>query len=154
MAAGPKRGRIQSIAMDLSQGCSVRLYRVLEQELNLSGATFGQLQSRLDDGAISADCLRLCGNAYDPSVHQTWALDALDNPMELRASVKLVDGPALDASDVWEAGIEEGEGEDYLIDGAYNCDRRYQSLGRLAFRDVPITRIELGYVSAPECAAN
>lgn len=148
-----ERGSINSVAMDVTPDCNVSLTSVMTGAPALYKATYGQLEERLDEGRFAADCIKLCGNAFDPSVYQTWELDGLENPMELRAYTKLVTDDAIDASIAWSKGIERVHGEDFVIDGDFNCDLASDTLARVLFKDIRITRIELGYVAAERCAA-
>ena len=146
-------GKVQTVAMDVSNKCNVSLAPIMRTIKPLHQATFGDFEARLDYGKFAATCLKLCGNVSNPLVYQTWSLDGVESPMEFRASVKLVADDAVDMSQEWGATIAKERGMDYVIDNEFNCDERYDPQARLLFKDIKITRIELGYIRAERCAA-
>lgn len=146
-------GKVQTVAMDVSPQCNVSLNDLMRSVPPLHQMSFGGFEARLDAGNYGADCLKLCGNVSNPSVYQTWSLDTLDNPIEFRASAKLITGAAITASKTWGDRILKEKGMDYVIDNEFNCNPDYDAQARLLFRDIRITRIEMGYVRAERCAA-
>ena len=106
--------------------------------------TFGELTSALGAARYTADCLTLCGNAYNPSVYASWGV--------LVAEVVLVDGPAIDASMNWEKVIDRKYGEDYLVDNRFNCTQEFDAAAAQEFKNVKVTKLTLRRPSPqPEC---
>lgn len=113
---------------------------------NLTTLTFGQLTSVMGAARYTADCLSLCGNAYDPSVYASWDV--------LVAEVVLVNGPAIDASMNWEKAIDSKYGEDYVVDNRFNCTQEFDALAAQEFKNVKVTKLTLRQPSPKrECQA-
>lgn len=100
-----------------------------------STLTFGQLSGLLGPARYTADCLTLCGNAYNPSVAARWG--------SLWAEVVLVDGPAIDASMRWEKAINSKYGEDYVVDNRFNCTQEFDAQAAHEFKNVKVTHLTL-----------
>lgn len=101
----------------------------------LSTLTFGQLDALLGPARYMADCLTLCGNAYNPAVAARWG--------SFTAEVVLVDGPAIDASMRWGKAITDTYGEDYVVDQKFNCTKEFDMLAAQEFKNVKITKLTL-----------
>lgn len=110
----------------------------------LSTLTFGQLDALLGPARYMADCLTLCGNAYNPAVAARWG--------SFSAEVLLVDGPAIDASMNWERAINSKYSEDYVVDNLFNCTKEFDEVAAREFKNVKVTKLTLRNPSiAREC---
>ncbi|MBN8551445.1 MAG: hypothetical protein J0L52_00950 [Caulobacterales bacterium] len=111
--------------------------------------TFGQFAQARTNPAFRADCLHLCGNAADPWVY-------LESPGPrvtpgIRASAPLVDGDIIDASFDLRDRMRAEHGDDYVIDGRFNCDEAWSAAGRETLAPFRIQEIEVGYTPIERC---
>lgn len=114
--------------------------------------TFGQFTTAAGPVSYSADCLSMCGNAYDPSVYAHWHGPRAAQFLEVLLEVKLVGDDALQAAQTWQDHMEKAAGEDYVIDTKFNCDNRFSEVAERAFDTVAVTAVTVGYsLSAPSC---
>lgn len=110
----------------------------------LNDLNFNTLQEALG-GAYYADCLTMCGNAYDPSVYMHAEGPRALNFVEFQLRVKLADDDAIQASDLWESAMKAGESEDYVVEGRFNCDPyKYREVATKAFANVKPHSLRFG----------
>lgn len=57
---------------------------------------------------------------------------------------------ALDAADQWEAQMKKAAGQDYVLNRKFNCETRFDSVATVAFKDVPVNAITIGYALPAE----
>jgi len=144
------RGSIRSLRMVLSPRCTFDLNKFLP---NFSGRfpaahaiTFGTFDTiTRGTGRFYSDCITGCGNAADPTVMEHWSGSRADLFFEIMLEVVLANGPAIDASRAWYSAMEKIEGEQWVMDGKWNCTRKHDALARRAFRDITISSITIGY---------
>lgn len=106
------------------------------------------------DGDFRADCLGMCGNAYDPSVYKIGHTSRAWGDLDVRVNVLLTSKAAIDAAVAWEAAMKKAESEDWMLALKFNCTDKYNSPASEAFRNVRITSIVIGYglqEKLPEC---
>jgi hypothetical protein len=73
--------------------------------------TFGAFdESSGRDFVFSADCLTLCGNAYEPSVYALWDGPHAVSYMQVLLEAMLSSDEAIAASDVWANQIVKAKG--------------------------------------------
>jgi hypothetical protein len=138
---------IKSITLQVSENCQPN--RVL---VGGGDWTFDKVAEKVGGGPFSADCLRLCGNAYDPSVYMTIEGGHADNWLDIQIEAKLVGDPAVDAANKWETAMVAAEGEDYVIDLKFVCDQKYDDLASSLFTNVRITAVTIGkFLPKPKC---
>jgi len=110
----------------------------------LNDLSFNALQETLG-GAYYADCLTMCGNAYDPSVYMHAEGPRALNFVEFQLRVKLDDDDSIQASNIWEAAMTAGESEDYVMEGRFNCDPyKYREVANQAFANVKPHSLRFG----------
>lgn len=129
---------IVALSMAASKACqSAQLSEVFKEKSlpNLSNITFGQLTSVLGAPRYTADCLTLCGNAYNPSVYASWGM--------FSAEVMLVDDASIDASIKWEKSITKKYDQDYVIDNRFNCTKEFDAFAAQEFKNVKVTKLTL-----------
>lgn len=138
---------IVELSMATSKACqSAQLSEVFKEQNrpNLTNLTFGQLTSVLGAPHYTADCLTLCGNAYNPSVYASWGV--------FYAEVMLVDDQSIDASINWGKAITKKYDQDYVIDNRFNCTKEFDALATQEFKNVKVTKLTLRQPSQlPEC---
>lgn len=98
-----------------------------------------------EGGQFYADCLGMCGNAYDPSVYQSWTAARVHGGLEVILETLLVNDAGIDASFAWRHAMAAEQGEDWVLEGKFNCTRQYDSLARRLFVEVPVSAIQIGY---------
>jgi len=138
---------ITALSMAPSAACQSALLSDVfkdQKRPNLVNLTFGQLTSVLGAAHYTADCLTLCGNAYNPSMYASWG--------QLVAEVVLVDDPSIDASINWGKAISSKYDRDYVIDNRFNCTKEFDALAAQEFKNIKISKLTLRSNSAlPEC---
>ena len=145
-------GKLRNIGLDLSDSCKVNLstFNVPNTEAG-PNLTFGQISEALGSSNIrqfQSDCLMNCGNAQDPTVSAIYAIDSNPNepePMEILLKTAQVGDAALTASDKWRGAMLKQEDEDWVLNGEFNCDARYNSVAQELFNNVSVNSITIGY---------
>jgi len=97
------------------------------------------------DPSFYADCLMLCGNAYDPSVYAFWEGPHTKNFIQVVLEVVQASGPALDAVDQWRESMLQQMGENYVVDLRFNCEDRFSYVAAQAFENVEVEAITIGH---------
>ena len=121
----------------------------------LSGLTFGAFSDADGGGGLGniAGCLFSCGNAVDPVFSFTRGGSHADNFIDVEVGVEIVGDPAINASIDLERAMEKANGQDYVLDGKYSCDHRYDALANSLFRSVKITSVSVGHLEHAKCDA-
>jgi hypothetical protein len=115
--------------------------------------TFGAFDESLGgDFVFSADCLTLCGNAYEPSVYALWDGPHAVSYIQVLLEVTLSSDEAIAASDVGAGQIVKAKGEDFVTDTTFNCDPQFSAGAKKAFASVPVTAVTIGtWLTSPWC---
>ena len=132
-------------SMDLSKFVNVVRGKSLPP---LNTMTFGAFEDATGRFGVSytADCLELCGNAYDPSVYLTRTGSHAENFVDVRIGVALVDDKSISASVEWGDLMKKARGGDYVVDLKFNCDHHFDDKATILFREIKITSVEVGAV--------
>lgn len=143
------KNSINNIGINLNQKCTFDLKKFLP---NIGKApalhlmTFGQFDALTGGGEFTADCLLACGNAANPVVYEEWQASRADGSYQVQLGVAQVDGPVLTAASYWKDAMIKGEGEDWIIDMQFDCNRaKYNSVAQKAFKNVRIGSIRIGF---------
>lgn len=100
----------------------------------------------------SADCLTLCGNAYDPSVYAHWSGPRAVGFIDVVMEVTLVGDDAINASNAWKEHMTQAMGEDYVLDTRFNCDNHFDVAANNIFKNIEVTGITIGHgLETPDC---
>lgn len=148
-------GTINSLRLSLSPGCQADLSSFIgdfapaaNQPLSIAAlhaSTGGPLE-------FYADCLQLCGNAADPSVYAFWEGPRAVNFAQVLVEVVLTDDAAIAAAGKWSAEMTRHKGEDFVLEGRYNCDRSFDPIALQSFKQIAVTAVTLGAeLSKPGC---
>lgn len=144
-------GVVTGYAVPMSDACSSLVLPVLAHYglPETVEMTFGQFTQARTNPVFRADCLHLCGNAADPWVY-------LESPGPrvtpgIRASAPLVDGDIIDASFDLRDRMRAERGDDYVVDGRFNCDEAWSVAGRETLAPFRIQEIEVGYAPIERC---
>lgn len=106
--------------------------------------TFGSFRAAAGDLSFYADCLTMCGNAYDPSVYALWEGPRAAGNLEVLLEAKLISDQAIDAANRWAQDMSQARGEDWVIDTKFNCERSFDSQAQQHFDAVEVTAISIG----------
>lgn len=106
--------------------------------------TFGNFRASAGDLSFFADCLAMCGNAYDPSVYAHWEGPRAVDFREVLLEAKLVGDQAIDAASRWRQDMSQVRGEDWVIDTKFNCERGFDAQAQQHFDAVEVTAITIG----------
>lgn len=144
-------GVVTGYAVPMSAACSDLVLPVLAHYglPEMVEMTFGQFAGTRTNPAFKADCLHLCGNAADPWVY-------LESPGPrvtpgIRASAPLVDGAIIDASFDLRDRMRAEHGDDYVVDGRFNCDDDWSAAALETLAPFRIQEIEVGYTPIGRC---
>lgn len=144
-------GRVNSLRIPATVECSdFNLNQFLPNYDNafppLHQLTQGAFSTETSNaGAFYANCLYACGNAVDPSVYQSWKGSHADRGFEVILETALITEASHDAASAWSGAMMDERGEDWLIDGKFNCTRQYDALAHRLFANVPVSAIQIGY---------
>lgn len=141
---------IQSLRLELSPSCTFDLNKFLPGYGKFPAPhlmTFGQFDALTNSsGQFMTDCLNECGNIADPSVYEYRSGSHSDGWLDVMLEVKLVDTPSIDASFKWAKAMKKTEGEEWVLQTKFNCQRtKYDTVARNAFKKVRITAITVGH---------
>lgn len=140
---------VQDMEVQITPSCNLPLEPLLGSfagpAQRLQDLNFGTLQHALG-GMFYADCLTLCGNAYDPSVYMHTEGPRALGFVEFQLSAQLVDDATLQAAHHWAQSMQAGDSEDYVIDTRFNCEpQKYNEVASKAFALVRPHRLRFGH---------
>lgn len=148
-------GNVTRLKLETGPKCPADLTKFVDSFAPAPGKilTFGAFdESSGGDFVYSADCLSMCGNAYEPSVYALWEGPHAVNYMQVLLEVSLVSDEAIAASDAWKDQIVKVKGEDFVTETTFNCDPQFTSGAKKAFASVPVTAVTIGTgLSSPSC---
>lgn len=143
-------GRIAKLRLEITPTCTADLTTFIggyapapEQPLTLGA---------LDPATYYADCLTMCGNAYEPSMYAHWHGPRAVDHLEVLLETRISSDKAIDASFIWQKHMEKAMGEDWVLETRFNCDKRFNDVAEKVLRDVPVTAVKIGRdLSTPGC---
>ena len=140
-------GNVTRLKLETGPKCPADLTKFVDSYAPAPGKplTFGAFDESSGGGiAYSADCLTMCGNAYDPSVYALWDGPRAVNGMQVLLEVTLTSDESIAAADAWKDQIVKAKGEDFVIDTTFNCDPQFSAGAKKAFASVPVTAVTIG----------
>ncbi|MYN46723.1 hypothetical protein GTP23_16885 [Pseudoduganella sp. FT93W] len=150
--------RIEGLSVIMSPTCKAKANgffpddtrKILLSDLTISKIT--DLLSSLPD--FSADCIKDCGNSYDPSIFVSWTAARHLDFIEVTAGILLVNNASIQASQKWADGMAETEGEEWVTNNQFNCNQgKYQNIANQLFYHIKPTSITFGKsATKPECS--
>lgn len=140
------QGAVTAMDTDVNATCNpdLRAFFANDQAVFAAGKTFGSMATVAGNFEYQADCLALCGNAYDPSLYAYKTGFHANGFISIVFSAVQVSDEALKGGETWAQAMTQANGEDYVADGTFNCDGRYNHLAAKALKDVRITHIKVG----------
>jgi len=151
-------GSVSAFRANLSPQCSFDLNKFIRASSGkfppLHTMTFGQFDALTGgEGQFMADCLTSCGNAADPVVYECWMGTRAAGCLEVMLEAVQVGEDVLAAAGIWRDTMEKGEGENWVIDTKFNCNRsKYDAIAHSAFKNIRVTGITIGYnIDRPHC---
>ncbi|QIM49585.1 hypothetical protein G9Q38_10560 [Pusillimonas sp. DMV24BSW_D] len=150
-----KGGSVSALHMPLSDTCRADLRSFIGDyaPAATSKLTFGAFaQTSGGDLRYLANCLTMCGNAYDPSAYAHWEGPRAAGFMQVLLEVVLVEDAAYAAASAWGEHMTKAAGEDYVMDTRFNCEARFDDVAAQAFKNVQVTAVTIGHeLSVPGC---
>ncbi|MBU0808525.1 MAG: hypothetical protein KKD30_09100 [Gammaproteobacteria bacterium] len=145
-------GNVYKLRMELTPQCQADLTQFVgdyapapDQPL-----TFGAFEQSSGGGlSYSADCLSGCGNSYDPSVYGHWEGPHAVEFIEVLLEAVQVDDQAIAAADAWREQMIQAKGEDWVMEGGFNCDNQFDPVARQALQNVQVTAVTIGQEVRP-----
>lgn len=142
---GPSGGAVVAFAMDVDEHCTFDLAPFIQKQkpVQVNRLTFGDFDQVIGYYTqYYADCLGLCGNAYDPSVYSHYsgphALGFLEVMVSSTGSYK--------GMFAWQEIMQAQKGDEWIIEQRYNCEpQSFTNEAKKLFAHDPIERIEIGY---------
>lgn len=147
LTATISNGSVTAMRLELAPSCQADLTSFIGDFAPAPGQplTFGAFEQAAGSAlSYSADCLTMCGNAYDPSVYAAWEGPRVVGFMEVRLEALQVGDAAIDAASAWSEQMTKTMGEDWVIDGRFNCDTRFDQTASQLFQNVPVTAVSIG----------
>lgn len=133
--------QVDTLSVHLNDQCQFNLKNVLTFQENVptQSLKFGQG----DPSTYYADCLIGCGNAYDPAVHELTIGPRATNWQEILLSST---SDRYEARSKWQDAMIAKEGEDWVMDGLYNCDpMKYNQVAEDALKGEKVDKITIGF---------
>lgn len=138
---------VSALRLELSPQCKTDIVSFLGESFAPPATqplTFGSFRAAAGDLGFYADCLTMCGNAYDPSVYAHWEGPRAVDFREVLLEAKLVGDQAIDAASRWKQDMSQARGEDWVIDTKFNCERGFDAQAQQHFNAVEVTAITIG----------
>lgn len=141
---------IRALNVKITPACHAKIGNFVWSEAadtTLNTLTFANLEKILGDTmSYSANCLINCGNAYDPSVYAHWSGPRALDSIEVMAEVVMVEDAALEAANKWAEAMVAVEGEEWVTDNKFNCERtKFSQLAKSLFSAVKLDSLTIGH---------
>jgi|HubBroStandDraft_6_1064221.scaffolds.fasta_scaffold105959_1 hypothetical protein len=134
---------VQSYALTLSSKCNFNLKNFGFSELSTRGLTISKVpfyQSLL----FNSSCISMCGNAADPDVDFIQESSHATNWLAVVYTIVLAEMLAIRASENLNDLMVAHEGNDYVLNTKFNCDRKYGPVAANLFAHVPVNKVTVG----------
>ncbi len=149
VGAGIDQGTVRYLRLSLTPRCNFNLGSFLGNGYGTTtGLTVGKFARGLFGASairVQSSCVYLCGNAADPSVDFTWEGPHAANFVGVTLGVTLVNGPALDGSGKWTDAMRRRDGQAYIEQTRFNCDRKWDAEGVQAFAPAQVNQVTIGF---------
>ncbi len=146
---------VSALRLELTPQCQADLTQFVGDYAPAPGQplTFGAFEQASGGGlSYHADCLSGCGNSYDPSVYGHWEGPRAVDFMEVLLEAVQVEDAAIEAADIWRNQMIKTMGEDWVMDGQFNCNRQFDPVARQALNAVQVTAVTVGQqLRVPGC---
>ncbi len=145
---------VRSLGLRLNDRCTFDPSLFLGIKLpSANKMTFGDLDRAWGGGRFYADCLYLCGNAYDPSVYEHFDGPHAANFIEVNVEAALVSRASVAASEKWQAAIQADRSQDFVMKTQFNCTTSFDQAAHSFFRNIKLTELTVGYdLELPGCS--
>ena len=148
-------GTVNELRLQLSPSCKADLSTFISTFAPPANQplTFGAMaESSGGDLEFYADCLSMCGNAYDPSVYALWQGPRAVNFTEVLLEAVLNEDDAVAASSQWAEVMQKSKGDNFVIDTRFNCEREFDEVAAQQFKAVKVTAVTIGTeLTKPGC---
>lgn len=140
LAVGYEGNSITTMAVSTGGKCNFTIDDIpMGSPINTNQVVFGMT------GPVDyyADCLYLCGNAYEPSIYEHYQGPRVEGFREVLLGSSIV---PYEVSRQWVDTMIAKEGESWVMDGNYNCDpRKYHDVAEQALKGQKVDWIMIGY---------
>lgn len=148
-------GTVNTLRLELTPQCQADLTQFVGDYAPAPGQplTFGAFEQASGGGlSYHANCLSGCGNSYDPSVYGHWEGPRAVDFMQVLLEAVQVEDAAIEAANVWRDQMIKTMGEDWVMDGQFNCNRQFDPVARQALNAVQVTAVTVGQqLRVPSC---
>lgn len=151
-----QKGEVIGMEMDVNAQCNPDLQNFVgvAGPLRVAGKTFGDIAAIVPNNEYAADCLTMCGNAYDPSLYMILRGAHFNDFIDVAVSAAQVDKRTIEAGAQWATAMEKAKGEEYVMGTDFNCDRSKDAAAQVILAPARITHIQAGQQLDPTgCAA-
>ncbi|QMV73237.1 hypothetical protein HS961_10580 [Comamonas piscis] len=147
---------IVGVQLALSSACTVNVGPPIsaDKPIKPSELTFGMAEQYFRPGNYLADCLSMCGNAYDPSIYWTAEGSRAEGFMSVTLSVPIVEDAVIEAASRWRDAMEKSESEDWVVSElGFNCaPQKYRHVAVQEFSGMHPAVLSFGQgLEAPVC---
>ena len=145
---------IQALSLEITDQCNFDLapFVMSDKPVPANNLTFGRLDQETGQmGSFFADCLMMCGNAYDPSIYLIWEGPRANGFTNVQVTAPIVDNNIFVASRIWQDAMVVEQGEDWVVDTKFNCDHRYDPVARRALANISVTTVKVGFFTLGLC---
>lgn len=142
---------IQSLGLDVGPRCAPDLssFTMSDTRLPAFPLTVNQAEAAFGQPVYHADCMSLCGNASEPSLLAYIPGYHANNFIDVLLGMPQTTGPAIQAAEAWSTEMTRAKGEDYVIDGRYNCSPEFQESAARLFRNLVVGHVTVGHNLGP-----
>jgi hypothetical protein len=150
------KGKIIAVGMDVNAKCNPNLgdFAGNSNSPKAYPQTFG---SEYASGGIieyGADCLEMCGNAYDPKLYMIMRGYHANNFIDIFFEALQVNTLTITAAQKWAETLKGQHNEDYVSDTKFNCDTSKDEAATKILAAAQITHVTIGHNLDPTgCAA-
>lgn len=141
LVVGYNEQSVETMTVHLTDNCRFNVKDIVSSNESISSdkLVFGLT----GPATYYADCITMCGNAYDPSVYELYQGSRAENFRELLLGSAHSDYEAVSK---WREAMVAKEGEDWVMDNRYNCEpQKYSDIAAIALKGEPVDQITIGY---------
>lgn len=139
------RGDVYGYGLDVKRACKPDISDIFRSAPQTSWPmTFGTFGQDFWGAAYQANCLTSCGNSSVPLVLFRYQGPHASDYINVELTVALYLDSTLTASETWKDAMKP-RGADYVINGKFNCEGRYQEVAQKAFAGIAFTHLFVGH---------
>lgn len=140
-------GKIQGYSMPVSKSCSPDISSfVPDINHSLADVTMGQFSNSINVKPV-ADCLESCGNSIMSNIGLISFGAHSNDYINIEVFNPLDNDASINAASQWSNSMgkpQDGVYSDYVIEGKFNCDNKYDDAALNAVKNLPIKFVYVG----------